>query len=236
METEDIKTENNTNNTENAENTEPKKGGHKVLNIIGILLGVVLVILGILQITGGSNTGKLSNDFINKMKEIDSLSSEIATELQEANNLFLNIEEKDKTKDYSGIVKDLEESQVKFDNTVAKIKTLNATVAEFKTMVESQSDPKIKESGLKLIDVLEQRNAAILKLTNDIKKLVDPTKKYYEDLAAGKQPSYPSDAEINTITQEIDKDSQTLNTLMSQFEEASREFGDAAGLNQNNTK
>ncbi|MFA5386537.1 MAG: hypothetical protein WC297_02660 [Candidatus Paceibacterota bacterium] len=207
-----------------------------VLNILLLIVGLALVVSGIIKISGGSNTGKVSNKFISKFNAIYTLSGKIATDMKSASDLLLGISAKEKAKDYTGAAKDVGTSITKLDDAAVKINSLSTTIAEFKIMVEAVTDATVKESGLKLVSLLEQRNTATLKLVSDSKQLVEPAKKYYEDLAAGKTGTYLDNDQVYNLTQEINKDNTILASLATQIDSANKDLANLAGFQLKTTK
>jgi len=197
-----------------------------VLNILLLIVGLALIISGVIKISGGSK-----NNLTNKFNEIYTLTGKIAIDMKSASDLLLGISAKENAKDYTGAAKDVEASILKLNDAAAKIDPLGKKIiTEFKTIVEAATDATVKESGLKLIGLLEQRSVATLKLINDSKQLVEPAKKYYDDLAAGKAGTYLDDNQTYNLTQEINKDNKTLATLATQIDAANQELAKAAGF------
>lgn len=195
------------------------------LNIFLLIVGLALIVSGVIKMTGGSK-----NSLVNKFNEINTLSDKIATDMKSASDLLVGISAKENTKDYTGAAKDIESSVSKLNDAATKIDSFGKTITEFKTIVEAATNTTVKESGLKLISLLEQRNTAILKLVNDSKQLIEPAKKYYEDLAAGKAGTYLDDNQLNSVNQEINKDNVTLTALATQINTANQELAKAAGF------
>ena len=203
--------------------------------IIAIVLGLALIGFGAYQIIGGLKS-KVSSAFISKFNEINNLSGEIGKDMKAASDLLLGIAAKEQAKDYSGAAKDVGESISNLNSAVSKINSLNTDISEFKTMAEAVSDANVKQSGLKLISLLEQRNAATLKLISDSKQLVEPAKTYYEALAAGKAGVYLSNTQITNLTREINKDNETLTALAAEFDAANKNLAEAAGFKLKTSK
>lgn len=202
----------------------------RVLQIVLIIVGVALIVFGVIQIAGGLKSSKVSNAFINKFNEINNKSGDIVNDLKTSGNLLLGLSEKENAKDYSGAVKDTETSIAKFDDAVAKINSLSVTITEFKTMIESNSDSAVKQSGLKLVDLLQQRDAAILKLINNSKQLIEPAKTYYEKLAAGETGTYLNNNQVASLTQKINDDNKILTALAPEINTANQNLANAAGF------
>ena len=197
--------------------------------IIAIILGLILIGFGAYQVIGGLKS-KVSSAFINKFNEINNLSGDIGRDMKAASDLLLGIAAKEQAKDYSGAAKDVEESISDLNNAVSKINSLNTDISEFKAMVEAVSDANVKQSGLKLTGLLEQRSTTTLKLISDSKKLVEPAKAYYEALAASKAGVYLSNSQVAELTQEINKDNEILTALAAQFDAANQALADTAGF------
>jgi len=202
-----------------------------VLAMLLLIIGLVLIVSGVIKIAGVSK-----NSLVNKFNEINTLSGKIATDLKSSSDLLLGISAKENAKDFTGAAKDVETSVSKLNDAITTINSLSKKITEFKTIVEAAKNATVKESGLKLISLLEQRNVATLKLINDSKQLIEPAKKYYEDLAAGKTGAYLDNNQINSLAQEIDKDNQILTSLATQIDAANQDLAKTAGFQLKITK
>ncbi len=219
------------------ENDSVKKNffASRSFKIIAIIFGLALIVLGVYQIIGGSKS-KVSSAFIDKFNGINTLSGEMANDMKAAGDLLLGISSKENAKDYSGAAKDVGVSISNLNNAASKTNSLNTKISEFKTMVEAVSDSAVKQSGLKLISLLEQRSAAFLKLVSDSKQLIEPAKTYYETLAAGKAGVYLSDSQVASLTREVNKDNEILTALAAEFDAANQDLAKAAGFKLTTSK
>jgi len=201
------------------------------LQIILIIAGLGLIISGLIKISGGlKGSSKVSNAFINKFNEIQNLSNEVSNDMKAAGDLLLGISNKENVKDYVGAAKDIKTSISKLDEATSKINSLNTKISEFKVMVEAVTDSEVKQSGLKLISLLEQKNAVTLKLINNSKQLIEPAKTYYEALAAGMAGVYLDNNQVAKLTQEINEDNKTLSALIAEINVVNQDLAKVAGF------
>jgi len=150
--------------------------------------------------------------------------------MKETGNLLNGITVKEQAKDYAGALEDTSKGISDIDGVISKFNILNVKVAEFKKILGKLSDSAsaVKESGLKLVNLLEKRNAASLDLVNNTKQFASLSKTYYEELAAGKTEVQIDTAQANTFIQNASQASQTLTSLTPEINAAAQEFEKAA--------
>lgn len=205
-----------------------------VLQVIVVIVGLGLIILGVVKIAGGLKKSALS-DIIVKFNEIYDLGSQIGTEMKTTGALLNEISRKEQAKDYSGAAKDAFTSLSELDNVISKFNTEKAKISEFKNMLQNSSDPVVKKSGLELVDSLEQRNTASLDLANNAKQYVILSRIYYEQLASGKTEAKIDQVQGDNLSQKVSQASQTLSALAPQVNTAIDNFAKAANLKLENT-
>lgn len=211
---------------------QPKK--KLILNVILVVVGLALIILGVVKIAGGLKNSALS-DIIAKFNEIYDLGNQIGTEMKTIGALLNEISSKEQAKDYSGAAKDAFTSLSELDNVISKFNTEKAKISEFKDMLQNSSDPVVKKSGLELVDLLEQRNTASLDLANNTKQYVILSRIYYEQLASGKTEAKIDQVQANNLSQKVSQASQTLSALAPQVNTAIDNFAKAANLKLEST-
>jgi len=206
---------------------EPKIKKNLAVKAILIIVGLALIVFGVIKIVGGlKNSG--NSALINKFNEIYNLSADIGNNMKTAGNLLVGIANKENAKDYAGAAKDIEASLSELNSATSGINSLNNKILEFKTMVGAVSDSSVKQSGLKLADLLEQKSVAFLNLINHTKQLIEPAKIYYEALATGKTGVYLDNNQIADLSQKISEDNKTLTTLTPEMNAAAQDFAKAA--------
>jgi len=206
-----------------------KFGKKLIWQILVVVVGLALVISGVIQIVGGLKSAKVS-DAVNKYIEIYNLGNQIGEQMKETGNLLNGITVKEQAKDYAGALEDTSKGISDIDGVISKFNILNVKVAEFKKILGKLSDSAsaVKESGLKLVNLLEKRNAASLDLVNNTKQFASLSKTYYEELAAGKTEVQIDTAQANTFIQNASQASQTLTSLTPEINAAAQEFEKAA--------
>jgi len=205
----------------------PENKKNWTLKIILIIIGLALIIFGIIKIFGGLKSSGNSAP-VNKFNEIYSLSADIGSSMKTAGNLLLGLAAKENAKDYAGAAKDIETSLSELSSTTSTINSLNNKISEFKAMIGAASDASVKQSGLKLVDLLEQRSVVFLNLISHTKQLIEPAKTYYEALAAGETGTYLENNQITDLSQKINEDNKTLTALAPQINTAVSDFAKAA--------
>lgn len=188
--------------------------------------GVILIAIGLFKIFGGSGT---TNAFVDKFNEMQAPGVEIKDDLTSAGSLLSGIGAKETKKDYAGIISDLQTSLVKLNDAAAKAVSMSSTLAEFQSMVDSSSDQNVKTAGARLIEVSKSRNAAVLKMVNDAKALVNQAITYYNEVAHNQKITIDVNkfsAAANTFA----TNAQGMTNIGAQYDAASNEFAKAAGF------
>ncbi|MDP3052636.1 MAG: hypothetical protein Q8N22_01615 [bacterium] len=199
------------------------------LRVIVLIVGLALIISGVIKIVGGLKDTKDSNT-INKFNEIYALGGQIGEEMKITGALLNGISGKEQAKDYAGAVKDISTAISDIDNVISEFNVLNIKISEFKKILGDDPDQAVKQSGLKLVDLLEQRNIASLDLINNTKQFVVLSKTYYEELAAGKTEVKIDEIQANSFIQKITQADKTLLVLTPQVNTATQDFAKIANF------
>ena len=197
----------------------------KIILVIG---GIILIAAGLYKIFGISS-GKVSSAFIGKFNEIHATIGDMGSDMVAVGKLMQGISAKENSKDYQGAVSDLSTGLDKLADLETKANDLTTKAGEFKDMVNALKDPAAKESGLKFVDLVEQKAAINLKIADDTKQMLELGKKYYEDLAAGKKAVFPS-AEFAALSQKSSAELKTANEISAKFGVADQELAKTAGF------
>jgi len=205
-----------------------------LLKVVLIVVGLALIILGIIKIVGGLK-GSMVSDVVNKFSEIYNLGGQIGTEMKTIGALLNEVSRKEQAKDYDGAAKDAFTSLSGIDEVVSKFNTEKTKISEFKGLLQTVSDSAVKQNGLELVNLLEQRNIASLDLANNTKQYVVLSRIYYEELASGKTGVKIDEVQANNLSQKASQASQTLSTLTPQVNAAIQNFAKAANLQLENT-
>ncbi len=200
---------------------------NKWFKILLIIVGIILIVFGLYTIFG--RAGKVSRAFLNKFNEIQNVLVGIGTDMQDAGGLLTGIGARETAKDYQGAVSDLNTVLDKMTDIETKAKDLETKAAELKNMVDAVKDIAIKDSGLKFIDLIGQTITINLKIIDEIRQLMEPAKKYYEDLAAGKKVTF-STAQFAALGEKLQTDVQTASEIGAKFDAASKELAKVAGF------
>ena len=201
---------------------------NKWFKIILVIVGIILIVFGLYTIFG--KTGKVSRAFINKFNEIQNILVGMGQDMQDAGGLLTGIGAKENSKDYQGAVSDLNAILDKLTDIETKAKDLETKVAEFKNMADAVKETAIKDSGLKFVGLAGQTGTINLKIVDEIRQLIKPTKKYFEDLAAGKKATFPSTAQFTALGQKLQADIQTATEIGKKFDAAIQELAKVAGF------
>lgn len=200
-----------------------------VLQIVVLIVGLALIISGVIKIVGGLK-GSTTPEVINKFNEIYDLGGQIGDEMKTTGALLNGISAKEQAKDYAGAVKDTSTAILGIDNVISEFNVLNIKISEFKKILRNITDSAVKQSGLKLVGLLEQRNATSLDLINNTKQFVILSKTYYEELAAGKTEVKIDETQANSLIQKITQADKTLLILTPQVNTATQDFAKTANF------
>jgi len=201
---------------------------NKWFKILLIIVGIILIVFGLYTIFG--KVGKVSRAFLNKFNEIQNVLVVIGNDMQDAGNLLTGIGARETAKDYQGAVFDLNAVLDKMTDIETQAKDLETKAAELKTMADVVKDTATKDSGLKFVDLIGQTSAIDLKIVDEIRQLMGPAKKYYEDLAAGKKATFPASAQYMALGEKLQADVQTAGEIGVKFDAASKELAKVAGF------
>ncbi len=202
--------------------------------IILVIVGIILIAAGLYKIFW-MPSGKVSKAFINKFNEIHVTIGDMGSDMKAAGEIMMGISAKENSKDYKGAVQDLSTGLDKLADLETKANNLTAKAAEFKNMVNAVKDPAVKESGLKFIDLVEQKAAINLKIADDTKQMLELAKKYFESLAASKEVALPT-AQLTALSQKSQVELKTADEISAKFEAADQELAKIAGFQLKSVK
>lgn len=194
---------------------------------VGLLLvGIILIIVGLLKIFGGSGA---SNAFVNKFNELQAPGVEIKNNFTNVSGLLNGIGPKEANKDYAAIISDLQTALAKLNDTIAKITSMSATLTEFQNMVNNSSDKNVKTTGALFIEAINSRNAAVLKMASDTKDLINQALAYYKEMLHNQKVTLDIN-KYNATANTIVSDGQNMTNIGAQYDAAANNFAKAAGF------
>ena len=198
----------------------------KWLQIFLIVGGVILVVVGLFEIFGGSGA---SNTLVDKFNALQAPGTEIKADLTSVGSLLNGIGAKEAEKDYTGIISDLQTALAKLDDATAKVASTSPILENFQNAVSASSDQNIKTTGSRYIDAYKTRNAATLKMVGDAKDLVNQAITYYSEVAKNQKITIDVNkfsAAANTFA----VNAQSMTSIGAQHDAAANDFAKAAGF------
>lgn len=194
---------------------------------------IIVGIFGIFMLIGGLYTvfsphAKVSQAFIDKYNEAASIDAQIVTAL----HVDLSaIGQKEKIKDYNGVVKIVDGALAQISDAAGKINLHKQRVAELRSLSAQISDPDVKSKALTLIGLLEEEDIHATKGFEYLKQLLEMLSSYYSDLAAGGNPPFSAD----TLVSQLNTEEKIISDLSVKITFARDDFFKAAGLKVNST-
>jgi len=195
------------------------------LQIFLLVGGVILIVVGLISIFGGTASSAL----VDKFNEFQNPTAQVANSLQNASDLLTGIAAKEQAKNYAGAVADLQTALTKLNDTDSLVKSLTSLVSEFKDVVNRISDQNAKTAGLHFIDVSNSRNAAVLKMTSDTRQLVNLIITYYDGLAHGKTTEL-DEPKLTAMAEQVTADAQSIAKINTDLDLAAQDLAKAAGF------
>lgn len=209
------------------ENEPIKKKAMPKWSQFGLLVvGLVLIVVGLLQIFG---SGGKSSAFVNKFNELQAPVMVAGDDLTIAGNLLNGIGAKETQKDYAGIISDLQTALAKLNDVAVKIDSTSGILSEFQTMLDGSSDQNVKETGALFVDAFKARNAALLQVANDAKDFVNQAITYYNEVINNQEITIDLN-EFNAAANAFAANAQGLTTIGAQYDAAANDFAKAAGF------
>lgn len=196
-------------------------------------LGLIVGIIGILLLLGGlykvlSPQAKVSQTFIDKYNEAASMNADLVAALKTDLSIFEQIDQKDKTRDYSGIVKLVDNALSQNSNVAGKTDLHKQRISELRSLSSQISDLEVKNKALALISLMEEEDIHITKGFENQKQLLEMLRSYYNGLATGKSVSFPASAD-SLITQTT-AEGTIITDLADKLVSARDDFFKVAGL------
>lgn len=219
---------------ENNQTKSPSVFASRWFKIVLIIAGIILIAAGLYKIFW-MPSGKVSKAFINKFNEIQTTIVAMGSDMVTVGNIMTGISAKENAKDYQGAVQDLSTGLDTLVDLKTKANDLTTKAAKLKNMVNAIKDPAIKESGLKFTDLVKQKATINLKIADETRQMLELAKKYFEDLAAGKEATLPTD-QLTALSQESQADLKTANEISTKFDAANQELAKTAGFQLNPVK
>lgn len=191
-----------------------------------LAVGVILIAVGLFKIFGGSGA---PNAFVDKFNALQAPGIEIKNDLLSVGSILNGIGAKETQKDYSGINSDLQTALTKLNDAAAIVASTSPIQGSFQDAVNASSDQNIKTAGTNFIDAYKSRNAAMLKMVNDAKDLVNQAITYYGEVAKNQKITIDLNkfsAAANTFV----VNSQSVASIGAQYDTAANNFAKAAGF------
>ncbi len=194
---------------------------------------IIVGIFGIFMLIGGLYTvfsphAKVSQAFIDKYNEAASIDAEIVTVL----HVDLSaIGQKEKIKDYNGVVKIVDDALAQTSDAAGKINLHKQRVSELRSLSAQISDPDVKSKALTLIGFLEEEDIHATKGFEYLKQLLEMLRSYYSDFAAGGNPPFSAE----TLVSQLNTEEKIISDLSAKITFARDDFFKAAGLKVNST-
>jgi hypothetical protein len=198
----------------------------KWLQIFLIVGGVFLIAVGLFQIFGGSGA---SNTLVDKFNALQAPAAEIKDDLTNVSNILSGISAKEASKDYTGIISDLQTALVKLDDASAKVASIKPVLDDFQNAVNASSSQNIKAAGMRLIDAYKSRNAATLKMVSDAKDLVNQAITYYNEVAKNQKITIDVN-KFSAAANAFAVNAQSIKNIGAQYDAAASDFAKAAGF------
>lgn len=194
---------------------------------------IIVGFFGVLMLIGGLFTifsphTKVSQSFLDKYNEAASIEADISAVLHVDLSV---IDQKEKTKDYSGAVKILDDALSQISDAAGKIDLHKQRVSELRVLSAQISDPDVKSKALTLISLMEEEDIHSMKGFEYLKQLLGMLRSYYSDLAAGKNPPFSAD----TLISQLNTEQKIIADLFDKIVSARDTFFKAAGLQVDST-
>lgn len=208
---------------ENQASGAKRKSLPKWLSIVLIIGGLILIIVGGLQILSGATAKAL----VNKFNDFQEPTTKLGNDLKSAGTLLSSIGPKEQAKDYTGIVADLQSAVAQLTDAEVAANSLLTLTAEFKVLINKSSEEDIKTAGLHFIEVSNSRNSAVLKMTADTKEFINLIIAYYTELSQDK-PGTLDESKVATMADQLTANSQAIAKLSTELETATQDLATAA--------
>lgn len=195
----------------------------KWLQIFLLVGGVILVVIGLFKIFGGSNA------YVGKFNELQTPNVAIKDDLTSVSNLLIGVGAKEANKDYAGIISDLQTALAKLNDVETKVASTSSALTSFQDMVNGSSDQNVKTAGARFIDAFKARNAALLKMVSGAKDLVNQAATYYNEVANNQKVTIDEKKFTATVSA-FTADQQSIINIGAQYDAAASDFAKAAGF------
>jgi hypothetical protein len=195
--------------------------------ILVLVAGIVLLVLGVYKIYT-SLKSSLPNGYVDTLTAIgdksENLGKLFSEDLQQS---LAGLEEKETAGNFAAAAKVIESGLAVVSNITSETASLKTEVANFRSLSEKIRDSKVREKSLQLASLLEQLIAHTEEALSLESQILEPVKKYYENLAAGKTATLPSN--LSTIGAKITEEASSITDLGNQVVTSTNELSDLLG-------
>jgi hypothetical protein len=193
-----------------------------------LIAGIVLLVSGLYKIYT-SIKSSLPDGYKDALVEIGDKSTNLGKlfgdDLQQS---LAGLEEKETAGNFTAAANIVASGLAVVSDISSGTASLRTEVANFRSLSEKVGDSQIREKSLQLASLLEQLTTYLEETAILEKQILEPVKKYYENLAAGKTATLPSN--LNTIGAKITKEANSITDIGSQVVTLMDELSDLLGI------
>jgi Sec-independent protein translocase protein TatA len=196
--------------------------------ILLLVAGIIMLVFGAYKIYTAMKPS-LPEGYKDALVEIGDRSTNLGNlfgeDLQQS---LAGLEEKETAGNFTAAAKIVASGLAVVSDISSGTASLKTGVANFKSLSEKIEDSEVREKSLQLAGLLEQLVTHLEETANLEKQILEPIKKYYENLAAGKAATLPSN--LSTIGAKITKEANSITDLGSQVITSMNELSDLLGI------
>ncbi len=195
--------------------------------ILLLIFGLVLLGLGAFVIWGVLNP-ILPAGYKDSLAAIGNESSSLGTLFeQDLPQSIAELEEKESAGSWTEAAQIVGSGMAVLAEISSETGSLKADVANFKSLSEKIKKADVKEKSLNLANLFDQLVSHLEELVRLENRLLEPTKAYYEDLAAGRAATFPANLDADVAS--INTEASAFVDLTSKIVSATTELNDALG-------
>lgn len=192
--------------------------------ILLLVAGIVMMVSGAYKIYTAMKPS-LPEGYRDALTAIGSKSTNLGNlfgdELQQS---LAGLEEKETAGNFTAAAKIVASGLAVVSDISSETASLKTEVANFRSASEKVDDSKIREKSLQLAGLLEQLITHLEETVSLENKILKPIKTYYENLAAGRTATLPSN--LSATTAKISKEANSITSIGNQIVTLTNELSD----------